>query len=58
MIKMTKLNKLKSVKNGREYTQYTITVPKKLAEDNDLHRIAELEWLQGAKGSLILKLKK
>ena len=53
-----RLNHLKSVKNGREYTQYTITVPKKLAEENNLHRITELEWIQGAKGALILKPRK
>lgn len=50
-----RLNKLKSIKNGKEYIQYTITVAKKLVESNDLHRHTELEWIQGAKGSLILK---
>lgn len=45
------------VKAGKKYDSYSITVPKKLVEDNDLDKYTELEWVQGAKGSLILKPK-
>lgn len=42
-------------KNGKLYETYSITVPKKLVDANNLNKYQELEWEQGPKGSLILK---
>lgn len=53
-----KLFKHNHKKYGKIYEGYSITVPKKLVEANELQKYQELEWEQGPKGSLILKPKK